>query len=61
VPELAAAAGTSTRQLTRLFRGQLGTTPARYVERVRLEHAQMLLDSGPTTYQRRFTTTAITR
>jgi transcriptional regulator GlxA family with amidase domain len=87
VPGLAAAAGTSTRQLTRLFRGQLGTTPARYVERVRPEHAQMLPDSGysvtsaarhsgfgsdenlrrafrrypkiaPTTYQRRFTTTA---
>jgi transcriptional regulator GlxA family with amidase domain len=87
VPELAAAAGTSTRQLGRLFRGQLGTTPARYVEQVRLEHARMLLDSGysvtsaarhsgfgsdenlrrafkqhmgipPTTYQRRFTTTA---
>jgi transcriptional regulator GlxA family with amidase domain len=46
VPELAAAAGTSTRHLTRLFRSQLGTTPARYVEQVRLEHAQMLLDSG---------------
>jgi transcriptional regulator GlxA family with amidase domain len=46
VPELAAAAGTSTRHLTRLFRGQLGTTPARYVEQVRLEHARMLLDSG---------------
>jgi transcriptional regulator GlxA family with amidase domain len=87
VPGLAAAAGTSTRQLTRLFRGQLGTTPTRYVERVRPEHAQMLPDSGysvtsaarhsgfgsdenlrcafrrypkiaPTTYQRRFTTTA---
>jgi transcriptional regulator GlxA family with amidase domain len=46
VPELAAAAGTSIRHLTRLFHGQLGTTPARYVEQVRLEHAQMLLGSG---------------
>ena len=46
VPGLAAAAGTSTRHLTRLFHGQLGTTPARYVEQVRLEHARMLLDSG---------------
>lgn len=46
VPELAAAAGTSTRHLGRLFRGQLGTTPARYVEQVRLERARMLLDSG---------------
>jgi transcriptional regulator GlxA family with amidase domain len=46
VPELAAAAGTSARHLTRLFRSQLDTTPARYVEQVRLEHARMLLDSG---------------
>jgi len=90
VPRLAEAAGTSARHLGRLFRGQLGTTPARYVEQVRLEHAQMLLDSGysvtsaaqlsgfgsdenlrrtfkhylgipPTTYQRRFTTTARTK
>ena len=29
-----------------LFRGQLGTTPARYMEQERLEHARMLLDSG---------------
>jgi transcriptional regulator GlxA family with amidase domain len=29
VPQLAAAARTSTRHLTRPFRGQLGTTPAR--------------------------------
>ncbi len=46
VPELAAAAGTSVRHLTRLFRSQLDTTPARHVEQVRLEHARMLLDSG---------------
>jgi transcriptional regulator GlxA family with amidase domain len=87
VPRLAQAAGTSTRHLGRLFQDQLGTTPARYVEQVRLEQAQMLLDRGysvtsaarlsgfgsdenlrrafrnhlgipPTTYQRRFTTTA---
>ena len=46
MPELAEAAETNTRHLSRLFRAQLGTTPARYVERVRLEHAQMLLDGG---------------
>jgi transcriptional regulator GlxA family with amidase domain len=46
VPELAAAAGTSTRHLTRLFQRELGTTPARHVERVRLEAAQMLLEAG---------------
>lgn len=48
VPELAAAAGTSTRQLTRLFRRELGTTPARHVERLRLEAAQTLLEAGHT-------------
>ena len=48
VPALAAAAGTSTRHLTRLFRQELGTTPARHVERVRLEAAQTLLDAGHT-------------
>jgi transcriptional regulator GlxA family with amidase domain len=45
---LAAAAGTSVRQLTRLFRGELNTTPARYVELVRLEAAQALIDAGHT-------------
>jgi transcriptional regulator GlxA family with amidase domain len=48
VPELAAAAGTSTRHLTRLFQQELGTTPARHVERLRLEVAQALIESGHT-------------
>jgi transcriptional regulator GlxA family with amidase domain len=48
VPELAAAAGTSTRQLTRLFQRELGTTPARHVERLRLEVAQALIEAGHT-------------
>jgi transcriptional regulator GlxA family with amidase domain len=48
VPALAAAAGTSTRHLTRLFQQELGTTPARHIERVRLEAAQTLLDAGHT-------------
>lgn len=44
----AMAAGTSmsTRQLTRLFRRQVGATPARWVESVRLETAQRLLLDG---------------
>lgn len=46
VPVLAALANTSPRQLTRLFRRELDTTPARYLERVRLEQAQILLDQG---------------
>jgi len=48
VPELAAAVGTSTRHLTRLFQQELGTTPARHIERVRLEAAQTLLEAGHT-------------
>jgi transcriptional regulator GlxA family with amidase domain len=48
VSSLAAAAGTSTRQLTRLFRQEMNTTPARYVEQVRLEAAQALIDAGHT-------------
>ncbi|GAA5144618.1 GlxA family transcriptional regulator [Pseudonocardia eucalypti] len=46
VPRLAAAAGMSPRHLTRLFRSELGVTPARYVERMRLEAAQLLLEAG---------------
>jgi transcriptional regulator GlxA family with amidase domain len=36
----------STRQLSRLFQDELGTTPAKYVESVRLEAAQMALRNG---------------
>jgi transcriptional regulator GlxA family with amidase domain len=48
LPALAAVVGTSTRHLNRLFQQELGTTPARYVELVRLEAAQALLDAGHT-------------
>ncbi|HEV2634385.1 MAG TPA: helix-turn-helix domain-containing protein [Actinocrinis sp.] len=48
VPALAEAAGTSTRHLTRLFQQELGTTPAKHIERIRLEAAQTLLDAGHT-------------
>ncbi len=46
---LAAHAGVSDRHLLRLFADELGTTPARYVEQVRVEAARRLLerdDSG---------------
>ncbi|TDW93441.1 AraC family transcriptional regulator with amidase-like domain [Kribbella pratensis] len=43
---LAARAAVSVRQLTRMFRDQVGTTPARYVEEVRLEYAKNLLETG---------------
>lgn len=43
---LAATAGVSARHLSRLFRDETGTTPGQYVESVRLEAAQALLESG---------------
>lgn len=48
VKTLAARASLSTRQLTRLFHTELGTTPARYVEMVRLDAARAALDAGRT-------------
>ncbi|MET7690285.1 GlxA family transcriptional regulator [Streptomyces sp. NPDC005483] len=41
----------STRHLTRLFREELGTTPARYVESIRFDIAKSLLDQGHTATQ----------
>ncbi|MET0898428.1 MAG: GlxA family transcriptional regulator [Mycobacterium sp.] len=46
VKKLAAQASLSTRQLTRLFHAELGTTPARYVERIRVDLARAALDAG---------------
>ncbi|SDX63899.1 Transcriptional regulator GlxA family, contains an amidase domain and an AraC-type DNA-binding HTH domain [Saccharopolyspora shandongensis] len=46
LPAMAVAAAVSTRHLTRLFSAELGTTPARWVERVRLDRAQQLLLDG---------------
>lgn len=43
---MAARAGVSGRHLTRLFREQVGTTPAAYVEAVRLEAARIMLEQG---------------
>jgi transcriptional regulator GlxA family with amidase domain len=48
VKNLAAQASVSTRQLTRLFQSELGTTPARYVEMVRIDAARAALDAGRT-------------
>jgi transcriptional regulator GlxA family with amidase domain len=44
VPQLATKVGLSDRHLTRLFIEQIGTTPARFVERVRVEAARELLE-----------------
>ncbi|MFD8811277.1 GlxA family transcriptional regulator [Streptomyces sp. NPDC059627] len=46
VSAMARRAGLSVRHLTRLFYEEVGTTPARYVEQIRLEAAQALLETG---------------
>ncbi|EST19230.1 helix-turn-helix domain-containing protein [Streptomyces roseochromogenus] len=43
---LARSAGLSTRHLGRLFRSRLGMTPGQYVEAVRTEAAQVLLEGS---------------
>lgn len=48
VTRLAARASLSTRQLTRLFQTELGTTPARYVESVRVDFARAAIEDGRT-------------
>lgn len=48
VTRLAAKASLSTRQLTRLFQSEFGTTPAHYVEAVRIDVARAALDAGHT-------------
>ncbi|MGW2830251.1 GlxA family transcriptional regulator [Streptomyces sp. NPDC001286] len=46
VAELAGHLNVSPRHLTRLFREELSTTPARYVESIRFDIAKALLDQG---------------
>ncbi|HEX6341043.1 GlxA family transcriptional regulator [Umezawaea sp.] len=48
VPVMAATAAVSPRQLSRLFHDEIGTTPARYVELVRLDLVRELLRRGHT-------------
>jgi transcriptional regulator GlxA family with amidase domain len=43
---VAGRAGVSVRQLTRLFRAETGMTVTRFVEQIRIEAAQGLLESG---------------
>jgi transcriptional regulator GlxA family with amidase domain len=43
---MSSVANVSTRNLTRMFHDDIGTTPARYVELIRIEAAQMLLQEG---------------
>jgi transcriptional regulator GlxA family with amidase domain len=44
VAALASRAAMSPRHFARAFRSEVGTTPGRYVERVRVEHARRLLE-----------------
>lgn len=56
VPAMAERAAVSERHLTRLFRREIGMAPAQYVERIRVEAAQQLLeaaDDGVTAIARR--------
>ncbi|MCX4820682.1 GlxA family transcriptional regulator [Streptomyces sp. NBC_01142] len=47
VESLAGRARLSPRHFARAFQAETGTTPGRYVERVRLEHARRLLEDTP--------------
>ncbi|MFF7212916.1 GlxA family transcriptional regulator [Streptomyces sp. NPDC008238] len=51
VGELAEHLNVSPRHLTRLFRDEMSTTPARYVETIRFDMAKALLDQGHTATQ----------
>ena len=46
VEELAAAASLSPRQFSRLFQAETGQTPAKAVERLRVEAARLMIDEG---------------
>lgn len=51
VPALAARAGMSERNFTRVFRAEVGRTPAAYVESARIEAARRLIESTDTTVE----------
>ena len=48
VEAMASRAGLSPRHFTRLFRSEIGSTPARYVERVRVDAARRTLEQSST-------------
>ncbi|WP_441249509.1 GlxA family transcriptional regulator [Kitasatospora sp. McL0602] len=52
VADLAAYAHVSERQLTRIFKAELGTTPSSYVESARVERARQQLESTDVTLER---------
>ena len=52
LPVIARRAGMSTRTLSRRFRQQVGTTPALWVSRARVRHAQRLLETTDLSVER---------
>ncbi|MEU6859649.1 DJ-1/PfpI family protein [Glycomyces sp. NPDC046736] len=52
IADLARAAHVGERQLTRVFKTELGTTPASYVESARVEVARQRLEAGDDTLER---------
>lgn len=52
VPELAQQAHVSDRHLTRIFKDELGTTPAAYIEAARIEAAKNRLETTDDTLER---------
>ncbi|MFC4337199.1 GlxA family transcriptional regulator [Salininema proteolyticum] len=52
IADLAAEAHVSERQLTRIFKSELGTTPAAYLESARVEVARHRLETGDDTLER---------
>lgn len=51
LPAMARRAGLSARQVTRLFDDEVGITPARYVEQVRMEAARAMPETGDDTIE----------
>lgn len=46
VDSMGAMVGLGSRQVSRLFANELGTSPAKFVEQIRLEHAKTFLETG---------------
>jgi transcriptional regulator GlxA family with amidase domain len=46
VDDLAAAAFLSSRQFSRVFRGETGQTPAKAIERLRVESSRLMMEAG---------------
>jgi transcriptional regulator GlxA family with amidase domain len=51
LPALSARVGYAERHVTRVFAKELGTTPARYVEEVRVEAARVLLETTDLSFE----------